>query len=218
MQVCPLLLYDACIHKKNSTFKLFNTPIFVTHITWLRSNHTIKYYLHAIENLCKHPEGSNTPDKHNIGCGMTQEWNQNILSKESVKMAISFLSWTKKKKKTILAPLPLQSPEHFPTALMSIFQVLCQQNTSSAAPLRIAYSWVLLPDSPLYWGIRSKIVQTQLHNRDRGLMQLTPFQLWPKCNSFHGPELECHSTQPSMQGKINYKIIKLAHLIGSLTF
>lgn len=35
--------------------------------------------------------------------------------------------------------LPVQSQEHFPTLLMSIFQVQCQQNTSSTAPLRPAY-------------------------------------------------------------------------------
>lgn len=38
-------------------------------------------------------------------------------------------------------------------------------------------------------------------------MQLTPVVLWPECNSFHGPELECHSTQPCMQAKTNYHII-----------
>lgn len=105
-------------------------------VTWF------KCYLNAIENLYKHPEGSKAPDKHNIGHGMTQEWNQNIPSRESVKkMAISFLSWMKKKKtKNLLVHLPARSPEHFPTVLMSIFRVLCQQNTSSTAPLRPAYS------------------------------------------------------------------------------
>lgn len=44
----------------------------------------IKYYLNAIEKLYKRPEGSNTPDKHNIGCGTTQEWNQNIPSRKRV--------------------------------------------------------------------------------------------------------------------------------------
>lgn len=137
-----------CLHSlKDGPLKLFNPAFFVT-ITGLKSPHKIKHYLNAIDNLSKHPEGSNTPDKHNIGCGMTQEWNQNTLSRESVKKGHIVLLMKKKKK----VPLPVQSPEHFPTALMSIFRVLCQQNTSSAAPLRPAYSPVLLPDSPLYWG------------------------------------------------------------------
>lgn len=158
----------------------------------------------------------------------TQHWlwyDTGMKSKHSSKRECKknghiFLVMKKEKEKTkrILVPLPVRSPGHFPTALMSIFRVQCQQHTSSAAPLRPAYSRVLLPDSPLYWGIRSKIVQTQLHNRYRGLMQPAPFMLWPECNSFHGPELECHSTQPCMQVKTNYNIIKPALLIDSWTF
>lgn len=44
------------------------------------------------------------------------------------------------KKTNLLVHLPARSPEHFPTVLMSIFRVLCQQNTSSTAPLRPAYA------------------------------------------------------------------------------
>lgn len=45
-----------------------------------------------------------------------------------------------RKKNNLLVHLPARSPEHFPTVLMSIFRVLCQQNTSSTAPLRPAYA------------------------------------------------------------------------------
>lgn len=150
---------------------------------------------------------------------MTQEWNQNILSKESVKKwpYRSRHEWRKKNKKQLGAPpcaVPRAFPNSidvsFPSAVPTKYFICC---TSEACDLLS-----LVPDSPLYEGIWSKIVQTQLHNKDGGLMQPTPFTLWPQRNSFHSPEFECHATQPCMQVWTNSNITEPALHISSLTF
>lgn len=136
-----------CLHSlKDSPLKLFNPAFFVT-ITGLKSRHKIKHYLNAMDNLSKHPEGSNDPDKHNIGCGMTQEWNQNTLSRESVKNGHIVLLMKKKKKGAPPCAVPRAFPNsvdvNFPSAVPTKYFICCTSEACVLSSLATRFTSLL---------------------------------------------------------------------------
>lgn len=69
--------------------------------------------------------------------------------------------------------LPMQSQERFPTLLMSFFQVQCQQNTSSAPPLRPVYPPESFYEIHLFTKVFAGKLNKHSYTMERGVSYVT---------------------------------------------